>query len=183
MKKELFSLGTGSVIAGVLAVCLMFTGCGSKDSTKKKQQVKNTSAETAVTESETDVKLPEGIFCEMPDEALDDFDYMSETLKKLFPDTKGKLMYGFKGEKHIYTLDGDKNCYVFDYYSYRKKNYEKIASVAKDMDSDTIYLFDEITGRYNEAEPETEKSELQWHETATAALAIDTTETDELTAE
>lgn len=170
MKKKIIH-----VIAAMLAACLMLSGCGNKKA-ESKPEVKNVT--TAETESKPEVQLPEGNFFELPDEALDDFDYLTSALKSIFPDAAGKLMYGFTGEQSIATAYGEISCYMFDYYTYKKNEYTKIAVVAKDTESDHIYLLDEVTGRYTQAV--IEKPEKQWHETATAALMIDIADAEEL---
>lgn len=170
MKKKIIH-----VIAAMLAACLMLSGCGNKKA-ESDPEVKNVTV--TETESEPEPQLPEGDFYELPDEALDDFDYLTAALKKMFPDAAGKLMYGFRGEQTIATAYGEISCYMFDYYSFKKNEYTKIAVVAKDIGSDIIYLFDEVTGRYTQAL--IEEPEKQWHEIATAALMIDVADAEEL---
>lgn len=174
MKKK---MNKKAIIAAMLAASIMLGGCGKAQS---KAEVKNTANST---ESKAEVKPPEGDFFELPDEALDDFDYLSAALKNIFPDAAGRLVYGFKGEAVISTDDGEKSCYVFDYYTFKKNEYTKIAEVAKDAESDSIYLLDEISGGYTQAVVEEEEREIQWHETATPALMLDAPDTDELAAE
>ncbi len=149
--------------AVVLAAVIVMAGCGKTE--KKTEKVNN---EPAVTEAEE--SRPEGEFEKLPDEALEAFDSLTVELKDIFPDTKGKLMYGYTGEQLIDTESGEKDCYIFDYYTYKKKVYTKIATVAMDKESKMVYLFDEADGTFSEAETE-QNEEKKWCETATPALA------------
>ncbi len=162
--------------AVILAASFILAGCGNTNPGAKKQSVKKAdtaSSQTgsaAETESDTEESCPEGEFLKLPDEALDAFDQLTVELKDIFPDIKGKLMYGYTGEELIPTRSGEKDCYIFDYYTYKKKIYTKIATVALEKESSIVYLLED-DGTYSEAETD-QPEELKWCETATPALAV-----------
>jgi hypothetical protein len=166
---------TTAVIA-VLAAGLMFTSCGKNEAKATKISDANTKT-ASVSESATESEEPDGEYFELPEEASEDFDYVTEVSGELFPDAKGKKMYGYEGLFEIETDNGKKDCYVFEFYTYRSKAkiYSKIAEIAKDSESSDIYLYNEETGSYEFTEVPQE--ELGWHDKATAALAVNAQQT------
>lgn len=157
-------------MAVILAASFLMAGCG-KTETKETKKVKNVSETVSAAEE----SRPEGNFLKLPDEALDDFDRLTVELKDIFPDAKGKLMYGYIGDVLVPTEGGEKDCYMFDYYTYKKKIYTKIATVAMDKENSKVYLLED-DGSYTEAE--IEEHEKQWCETATPALAVDAADSE-----
>ena len=161
-----------AAVAVILAVSFMMAGCGKAETKKAKAEPEKVS-ETVTEEEES---RPEGDFLKLPDEAIDDFNKLASELKSIFPDTKGKLMYGYMGEMLVPTEGGEKDCYLFDYYTYKKKIYTKIATVAMDKESSIVYLLED-DGTYSEAEAEAEtEQEQKWCETSTPSLSADTAE-------
>ena len=163
-----------SIIALLLAASLSLCACGGKDSSAKEKKAPETEkiSQTNTEPAESGESVPDGEFTELPGEAEEDFNYVAEVSSKLFPDTKGKKMYGYEGLEEIATADGDKSCYIFDFYTYKSKLYNKVAKIAKDSESSDIYLFNEENGEYELTE--LPQRETDWHEKATAALAADT---------
>lgn len=162
---------TALVIAAMMICCMALGSCGAKEKTKteeKKAQTAETAA--AVSASNEDSSLPEDEFSKLPEEAEEDFDYVSKLTASLFPDAKGKKMYGFKGVEEISTADGTHSCYIFDYYTYKSKVYNKIATLAKDIESSAVFvLSDEDDGYFTAELPEEER---HWHDEATANILV-----------
>ena len=165
------------IVAAAVSLSAAMALCSCSDTSSKKaatpQKVAETVAETTTQGTES---LPDTEFTELPDEAEADFDYVTEASSELFPDTSGKKMYGYTGLERIKTADGKKKCYIFEFYTYKSKLYNKVATIAKDLKSADIYILNELTGNYELAEiPEQEPS---WHDQATAALAANTPAAD-----
>ena len=133
----------------VIAVCLaavMFGGCASKPAEKPEKISETAAAETEAPEE----SLPEDkdSFEKLPKGEEDQLEAVSEAAHSAFPDVKGKKMFAFKGTEQL-ELDGaEQDCYIFDYYSYKSKIYTKIATLAKSVGEESIYMLDETTGEY-----------------------------------
>jgi hypothetical protein len=160
------------VSAITAALALSFGACSDKTASEQVEQVKISQTQTtAVSAAETVDSLPSEEFCELPDEAVEDLNYISEISGKLFPDAAGKKMYGYKGLEEIETENGSFSCYMFDFYTYKSKVYTKIAELAKPADSSDVYVFSVESGSY--VLSKIPQSEINWHDKATEALAAD----------
>lgn len=167
-------------VAVLLAASVSLCACADKKNTET-SKISDTKTET-VTAAETtqgEESLPDGEYCELPIEAVEDFNYVTEISAKLFPDASGKKMYGYSGLETIETADGSCSCYTFEFYTYKSKLYSKIATIAKDAESSDIYLYNEDTASYELTE--LPSGEIDWHEQATAALAVNTQTGNEFT--
>lgn len=105
-------------------------------------------------------------FEQLPNEAINSFNYVTDCAKKLYPDAQGEWMYGYKGVSKV----GKSNCYVFALYTYKDKTHTKVGTVAKSIKGDIIYMQNELTGSYSQVEiPNETKS--SWAQTTTLAFA------------
>lgn len=160
---------TALAIAVMMISCAALGSCGKKEKAEKKK-VQTAETAAAVSAQNEDSSLPEDEFSKLPEEAEEDFDYISELSASLFPDAKGKKMYGFKGVEEISTADGTHSCYIFDYYTYKSKVYNKIATLAKDIESSAVFVLSDEESGYCTAElPE---EEHHWHDEATANILV-----------
>ena len=139
--KKIFASAVLTV--GALAA---FTACGGSYNSAEKQ------AETVVTEQQSPsaAALPREDFSKLPKDDEESLNYLSEAIGECFPDVSGRKMYGFKGVEKVSAGSAEQDCYIFDFYTYRKKTdeYTKIATVAQVPDSEELYVFDELTGKY-----------------------------------
>lgn len=87
-------------------------------------------------------------YSEVPDEAVDLFNTVSQISKKIFCDADGKWMYGYKGVEKIY----DQDCYVFSVYTENDDSSDKIGIVAIAEISKKVYVLNEATGAFEKAE-------------------------------
>ncbi len=135
------------VRVSVIAVCLaaaLFCGCSSKAAEKPEKISETGAAETAAPEE----SLPEDSFEKLPKGAEGELVAVSDAAHSAFPDAKGKKMFGFKGTEQL-ELDGvTEDCYIFDYYTYKSKTYTKIATLAKSVADESIFMLDDATGEY-----------------------------------
>ena len=141
MKK---TFASAALIAGALAA---FTACGGSYMSAEKQ------AETVVTEQQSPAAtLPKEDFSKLPKDDEESLNYLSSAIEECFPDVSGRKMYGFKGVEKVSAGSSEQDCYIFDFYTYRKKTdeYTKIATVAQVPDSEELYVFDELTGEYTQ---------------------------------
>lgn len=157
------------IIAVLLSASVSLCACADKKKNET-SKVSETKTETAVETTQGVESLPEGEFRELPVEAVEDFNYVTEVSAELFPEVSGKKMYGYSGMETIETADGSCSCYTFEFYTYKSKLYNKIATIAKDADSSDVYLYNEDTACYELTE--LPSREINWHEQATAALAV-----------
>lgn len=133
----------------VIAVCLaavMFGGCASKSVEKPKKISETATAETSAPEE----SLPEDkdSFVKLPEGKEGELEAVSDAAHSAFPDAKGKKMFAFKGTEQLELGDSEQDCYIFDYYSYKSKTYTKLATLAKSVEDDSIYMLDETTGQF-----------------------------------
>jgi len=157
------------IVLTLIAITSALCSCSDRQKDNNKKVAQTNTVTTAYT-AETTSSLPEDEFLELPDEAMSDFDYISKITGDIFPDAAGKKMYGYLGECEVNTENGMCDCYVFAYYTYKSKLYNKIGFIAKAVDSADIYTSDEADGSYSAAvipEPET-----HWYDKSTLALAV-----------
>ena len=155
-------------LIAVLAVCITAASmCAC--SAKNEQEAKNMT-ETAVTtvESAPDVSLPDETFQKLPEEAEDKLNCISAAADSIFPDVKGKKMFGYKGNITVTTADGQADCCVFEFYTYKKSEYTKVASIAQTTDGSQIYYAEGDSENYTPyTKPEKEQ---EWYERETETL-------------
>ena len=96
--------------------------------------------------------MPKEDFSKLPKDDEESLNYLSSAIEECFPDVSGRKMYGFKGVEKVSAGSSEQDCYIFDFYTYRKKTdeYTKIATVAQVPDSEELYVFDELTGEYTQ---------------------------------
>lgn len=132
----------------VIAVCLaaaLFSGCASKAAEKPKKISETAAAATAAPEE----SLPEESFEKLPEGAEGELTAVSAAAHSAFPDAKGKKMFGFKGTEQVEHDGVTADCYIFDYYTYKSKTYTKVATLAKSVADESIFMLDDTTGEYH----------------------------------
>lgn len=156
------------LIASLLAVCTItaFVSCGSSDnsSTVKLNNNDNIQGQNDEKTSALDGEA----FEKLPDEAVDSFNFVADSVKELFVNDGGEWMYGYKGTGKI----NNSGCYIFAVYTYKDDIHTKLGTVAKDISSNDLFVLNEATGEYVKAELSEDNShEAAWAETETLAFS------------
>lgn len=143
----------------VLSAMLSVSACAGKQTAAEKKTVTSAAVTEADSLSDDSIEQLSSEFMPLPEGAENCLSVLSAKLEVLFPDVPGRRMYGYKG-MDIVSPDGsvEHNCYIFDFYTYKKKTdvYTKIATVAQIPDTDTVFVYDEESGKYIESTPESE---------------------------
>ncbi len=152
----------------LLAVIMALSLCAcSNAESSEPVEVTQAQTTTAVTEEQPQAvseTFPTDEFYILPEEVESDFNYVYEVANELYIDVDGEKMYGYRGEQTIDTTDDSIDCYIFDYYTYNKKEdtYTKIATMAKDTSSADVYTLNETDDSYTlvelAADPEIEQT-------------------------
>ncbi|MDE6149022.1 MAG: hypothetical protein K2F81_02870 [Ruminococcus sp.] len=124
---------------------------------------KYSDAESSLSEFITEVSKEN--FIEIPNEAIESFNYVSEASKVIFNDISGKWMYGYKG---IQKING-KNCHVFTIYSETADQRIKAGTLAKSNTSTDLFILDNATGKYKST-IFSDKTDASWANTPTVTL-------------
>jgi hypothetical protein len=168
---------TVKITAALLTACFLLSGCGSTSSSETKvSENKNTSDENGYCETTVTVsELPTDTFSELPTDAESDLDFISKIANKLYPDVKGDKMYGYLGTEEITTDNGTCTCRIFEFYTYKSKSevYTEIATLAKDTDSPSVYIYNAETETYSLAET-AEEDDSSAADNAATVLAAST---------
>lgn len=125
---------------------------------------KHSDAESSLSEFITEISKEN--FIEIPNDAMDSFNYVSKASKVIYNDIAGKRMYGYKG---IQKVNG-KDCHIFTVYSEIGDERIKAGSLAKYIKGNDLYILDSTTGKYSNA-IFSDKTDDSWANTPTAALA------------
>ncbi|MGN0594497.1 MAG: hypothetical protein ACI4I6_05015 [Hominimerdicola sp.] len=163
------------IVAALIISSAVFTGCGNQnsDNNGNNANLANTDINTVseVDDEEEESSLPDKTsFEKIPDEAVESFDFMVESTKKIYIQETSKRLYGYVGSDIVNGIE----CYIFELYDVEEKVNEKVASVAVTKNAEKIYVFDEITQKYTELKiPEDSSSltESQWCDEVTASFA------------
>lgn len=137
----------GKMLALICASLIVMCSCSAKADKQKDTESVQTSSAQAADEQKV---IPDGDYQQLEEEALPDLDSVTAAADKLFPNAKGRKLYGYTGLCDIGTENGTKSCYIFDFYTYKTKadTYDKIATLAKADGSQEIFVLDEESGEY-----------------------------------
>ena len=137
------------VLTAIVCAAISLVSCGKTNSSEN-VNLANTEVTSSVTtenteEDETVSSLPDKTtFEKVPDEAVDSFNYMIETTKKIYTDTNGKRLYGYIGVETI----SNKSCYIFAVYEENDGVHTAVATVGVEPNSLKIYALDEQTQKF-----------------------------------
>lgn len=90
----------------------------------------------------TELSLSQENYCELDDEEYEYFSEVQGFIEILFPEVSGKKVYGCRGVSEIETEEGNFDCLIVDFYTYASENYTKIATVAKPVGYEELYILD-----------------------------------------
>lgn len=145
-----------------LTIC---TACGkSNDSSNDSKSLTTAQDSENIDDSTADFisEVSKENYTEVPDEAMDAFNYVSKNIKKVFTEADGKWMYGYKGCE---TVCGEE-CYIFAVYTENEESSLKVGIVAKAKDSDNLYKSDYITEQFSKVTISND-SDNSWAKTPT----------------
>lgn len=168
------------ILTALVCAAFSFSACGkSAEKTEDNVNLANTAVTTtesveveAVEEPEAVSSLPDKSTLEkIPDEAVDSFDYVVETIKVIYPQQEdSKRLYGYMGVETV----NNKDCYVFVIYDQANDVHTKVATIAIETDSDKMYSLDEENNSYSELDVPDDSSsqtEEEWADKITASFA------------
>lgn len=156
------------VLACLAIVCI---SCENRSDSNDAGMLENTgeyngSAESNVSEFISEVSREN--YKEIPNEAMESFNYVSDASKVIFKDVQGKWMYGYKGIQKIC----DEDCHVFTIYSETDETSSKVGTLAKSLKTDSLYILDISTGKFTKSDLIID-NENSWANTPTKTLKDD----------